>query len=61
MQIKMYYLEGARTITLSELSNALYGISGNLEFNQLTARMMSFVSGENVVAFWEDKVFEWYL
>ena len=22
---------------------------------------MSFVSGENVVAFWEDKVFEWYL
>ena len=60
------YLNGAstcRTITLSELSNVLHGISGKSgKQSTCSGEHDNTLSiGEHVVAFWEEKDFQWSL
>ena len=60
------YLDGARTcrtITLSELLNVLHGISAkSVTQSACSGEYDNTLSiGEHVVAFWEEKFFQWYL
>ena len=60
------YLDGTRTcrtITLFELSNVLHGISGKSGTQSACSgdHDNTLSIGKHVVAFWEEKGFQWYL
>ena len=60
------YLDGTRTcrtITLFELSNVLHGISGKFGTQSACSgeHDNTLSIGKHVVAFWEEKGFQWYL